>query len=270
MSHYNSPKRIESAKNQEIKEITALFKKSSKRSEERLFVAEGRRIVLDIVARRRDLVKKIFLSEAIVMEELGLPEDLPMYILPQELFGRVSDTKTPQGIMAVVEMPDTEGKAIYEIPGKSPLLLVLEDIRDPGNLGTLFRTMEAGGGSGIILLGNCTDPFSPKCVRSSMGSVVHMPFVEYQDVDKLKDDLTKKGIPLFLADLDGADYRKEDFTGPCAILIGNEARGVSEDIKKVFENRISIPMEGGVESLNAAMSAGILLFEAKRQRDLKG
>lgn len=258
---------ITSPHNKEVKELTGLIQKQGLRKKQGVFIAEGSRLVFDLLKRKKELVKKIFIQEG--LDYLTqMPGQIRAVTLSEKLFLAVSSTKTPQGIMAVVEIPKYQKDDIFT--SGNPLILVLEDVRDPGNMGTIFRTAEAGGCSGVVLLGGCTDPFSPKCIRSSMGSTVHVPIVSYDNIGLLNNDLIKHGISLFIADLDGEDYTYMDYTGPCGFLIGNEANGVSLEAKNTVKKRVTIPMIGEVESLNAGVSASVLVFEAARQRRPKG
>ena len=150
---------------------------------------------------------------------------------------------------------------------KLPLLLILEDIQDPGNLGTMFRTAEAAGATGILMSRGTVDVFNPKTVRSTMSSIFRMPFVVEEDFHGALRRLQEEGIRLFAACLDGSrSYERADCRGACGFLIGNEGNGLTKETIRIADERIHIPMEGRIESLNAAMSAGILLYEAARQR----
>ena len=188
---------------------------------------------------------------------------------------KAADTISPQGILAVARQPqyilqDLLGERSSREDGRAPLLLILEDIQDPGNLGTMFRTAEAAGVTGILMSRGTVDVFNPKTVRSTMSSVFRMPFVVTEDFHGALRGLQEKGIRIYAACLqESRSYDRETYLGPCGFLIGNEGNGLTEETIRLADARIHIPMEGSIESLNAAMSAGILMYEALRQRHLQ-
>ncbi|MBR3188820.1 MAG: RNA methyltransferase [Lachnospiraceae bacterium] len=151
--------------------------------------------------------------------------------------------------------------------GRAPLLLVLEDIQDPGNLGTIFRTAEAAGATGIIMSRGTVDLFHPKVVRATMSAIFRMPFYISNDLCSEVCALREKGIRSYAAHLGGKRiYDELPLTQGCAFLIGNEGNGLTEALTAQADEKIIIPMAGSAESLNAAMAAGILMYEAARQR----
>jgi TrmH family RNA methyltransferase len=163
--------------------------------------------------------------------------------------------------------PQQKAPQKKNMPQGAPLLLVLEDIQDPGNLGTIFRTAEAAGVSGILMSRTTVDLFNPKVVRATMSAVFRMPFVIREDLCADLAVLRRAGIRSYAAHLDGKRaYDEVPMNRGCALLIGNEGNGLSERLTEAADEKIIIPMQGDVESLNAAMAAGILLFEAARQR----
>jgi TrmH family RNA methyltransferase len=146
-------------------------------------------------------------------------------------------------------------------------LLLLEDIRDPGNLGTMIRTAEGAGITGIIFGDATVDIYNPKVIRATMGSIYRVPFYQAEDFYKTLEQIKARGITIYAAHLSGMPYDIEDnFQGKCAFLIGNEANGLSERASGQADKLIKIPMAGKVESLNAAVAAAILMYEAARQR----
>ena len=177
----------------------------------------------------------------------------------------MSDTQTPQGILTVLKKPSYTVDDILQ--GENPLVMILEDLQDPGNAGTIFRTGEGAGVSGIFLTRTCVDVTNPKVIRSTMGSIYRMPFLYVEDVVSLKQELTQRKIRTYAAHLQGKNtYDREEYTGGTAFLIGNEGKGLTEEAARTADTLIRIPMCGRVESLNAAMAAGILMYEAARQR----
>lgn len=258
---------ITSINNSQIKNIIQLQKKGKARREQQLFVVEGIKMVKEATSNH---LVKIYVSES-YMEQASKQLDLDLYpydTVTDQIFKQVSDTITPQGILATVRIPEYTLEEILLHENEN--LLILEDIRDPGNLGTIFRTAEGAGITGIILSADSVDLFNPKVIRSTMGSVYRVPFVY---VDKLKDVLLKvkeKGIRLYAAHLNGKRFYDEElYLGHQGILIGNEANGLTTEISELADCLVKIPMSGQVESLNAAMAAGILMYEVARQQRLK-
>ena len=147
-------------------------------------------------------------------------------------------------------------------------LLLLEDIRDPGNLGTMMRTAEGAGITGIIFNSSTVDIYNPKVIRSTMGSIYRVPFYQAEDFYETLQEIKRHEITIFAAHLHGIPYDTEgSFRKKCAFLIGNEANGLSDKSSEMADMRIRIPMAGKVESLNAAVAAAILMYEASRQRN---
>ena len=152
---------------------------------------------------------------------------------------------------------------------KNPMFLVLEDLQDPGNLGTMLRTGEGAGISGVIMNQSTVDLFNPKTIRSTMGSIYRVPFFVTDDLEQTILELKSQGIKVYAAHLKGTlCYDEPDYRGPSAFLIGNEGNGLSDVVADCADTYIKIPMQGQVESLNAAISAALLMYETSRQRRL--
>lgn len=215
----------------------------------------------------REWVSKVYVSETLTGDTglMAQVEKLPYEIVADSVFRQMSDTQTPQGILTVLKKPSYTIEDI--LGGENPLVMILEDLQDPGNAGTIFRTGEGAGVSGVFLTKTCVDITNPKVIRSTMGSVYRMPFLYVEDVVSLKAELKQKGIRTFAAHLKGKNsYDQENYQGGTAFLIGNEGNGLTEAAAEAADCLIRIPMCGKVESLNAAMAAGILMYEAARQR----
>lgn len=172
--------------------------------------------------------------------------------------------------MARRKEPSAEEMFDLQAGGKPPLLMVLDNLQDPGNLGTILRTGEGAGVTGVVMSSDCVDLYNPKTVRSTMGSVYRVPCRREDDMERFLHKMKEAGIRIYAAHLKGtADYDEEDYTGGSAFLIGNEGNGLKEETARMADTYIRIPMEGEVESLNAAIAATILMFEAGRQRRRK-
>ena len=251
--------------NQQQKYILNLQRKSRERKREQAFVIEGRKMFEEAPA---DRVKMIVASESFCKSKEGaaLLKGKKFDVVSDSIFETLSDTKTPQGILAVVKQ---QPYSFEELLGKekASFLLILDHLQDPGNLGTIMRAAEAAGVTGILMSSDCVDIYNPKTIRSTMGALYRVPFVVSEDFTGDIERLKKAGVSTYAAHLgatisyEGADYKK-----PCAFMIGNEANGLSDEVAALADCKILIPMAGQVESLNAAMAATVLMFEAARQR----
>ncbi len=261
---------ISSTTNKQVKFVNALVKKAKTRREEDLFVAEGLRMCSEIP---KDRIHTLYISEAFskTKECKALREGVKhIELVTDEVFKSLSDTQSPQGILALVKQYHYTLDEVSEAnqkSGKPALLMVLETIQDPGNLGTILRAGEGAGVTGVVMDANTADIYNPKVIRSTMGSVLRMPFVYVEDLHETLETLKQKKVRLFAAHLKGKNaYDLEDYTGDTAFLIGNEANGLTDETAAMADTYVRIPMEGRVESLNAAVAASVLMFEAARQR----
>ena len=259
---------ITSTSNGQIKKIQQLLKKSKIRREEGLFVAEGIKMFREAPA---DRIEKIYLSESYAAKNKSGCESLdntaPVEILSDPAFAHVSGTKTPQGILAVVKRKTYNMSDILGNDPEHTHVLILDNLQDPGNMGTIFRTAEAAGVTGIILSHDCVDIYNPKVVRSTMGAVLRMPFLYVDDLPGTIGELKTAGIKVYAAHLRGKRaYDQEDYKTGCAFLIGNEGNGLRDEVAECADHFVLIPMQGKAESLNAAVAAAVLMFEAARQR----
>ena len=185
-------------------------------------------------------------------------------VVTEEQMKKLTDTVTPQGILCVVRQPSYTMEDIINHSGHR-LIMILEDIQDPGNLGTIFRTAEGAGASGIIMTKGCADLFNPKVVRSTMGSIYRVPFFVTDDIEQTISLVKNAQIEVFAAHLKGEHFYDEIEYKDAAFLIGNEGRGLKDSTASLADTYIKIPMSGELESLNASMAAGILMYEHNRQ-----
>lgn len=255
---------ITSATNDRIKEVKKLIKSSSYRKEKDLYVVEGIRMFREIP---RDDIADVFVSqgayEKLKDDILKVVAEETITFVTDHVFSSMSDTNTPQGVMALVRMKRTD---LSDVIKGDAFLLIAERLQDPGNLGTIIRTAEGAGATGIILSSDCVDMYNPKVIRSTMGSVFRMPIYISDDMSGDIDRLKAEGVCIFGAHLKGKEFYDEDFKGPCGFLIGNEGNGLSEVISSKADRLIRIPMCGKVESLNAATSVAVISYEVLRQR----
>lgn len=275
---------ISSKDNKKIKYIRSLMEKGSIRKKDKAFVVEGIKLtdealeygkVLEVVCSERlyDEINSSDLSGNRLLAENDknitnyVKKESSLLVVSDTVVKSMSETKTPQGILAVVEMPDygllDKGflEQVYTKNGKIKLL-VLEDTADPGNLGTIMRTAEAAGVTGVIMGKGTVDIFNPKVVRSTMGSIFRLPFAYVEDLKETIQELKKQGISFYATHLKGEkSYKDIKYSDRSAILVGNEARGLSDEVADLADTYVLIPMQGKVESLNAAVAAALMMYE---------
>ena len=253
---------ITSKDNAKIKNVAALQKQSKARREQKLYVVEGVKMFTELPKKS---IREIYATEAFADKNKELLKGLDVEVVDERIFAQMSDTKTPQGILCVVEQQQHSLDDLLAL--SKPLFLLLEDLQDPGNVGTIFRTAEGAGISGIIMSENCVDIYNPKTIRGAMGSVYRVPFLYVKDMAVTVSELKKRNVKTYAAHLKGAgNYDQKDYTKASAFLIGNEGNGLSEELAGLADELIKIPMEGNLESLNAAIAATILMYEGYRQR----
>ena len=256
---------ISSTSNAQVKAVAALVKKAKARREQDLFVVEGIRMFREIPAGR---LHKAYVSESFLSQPGNetLLERCPWEAVKDEVFKAMSDTQTPQGILALVRQYHYRLEDILEQPGRA-LLMVLETRQDPGNLGTILRAGEGAGVTGVIMNRETADIYNPKVIRSTMGSIYRVPFFYTDDLKGTVERIKAAGVRLYAAHLKGENnYDKADYTGSTGFMIGNEALGLKDETAALADSYVKIPMAGQVESLNAAVAASVLMFEAARQR----
>ena len=272
--------------NAKIKEIQKLTEKSKARREAGLFVIEGPRMFIETPLEwiEEIYVTQRFLDNAdsgLSASSAGSVENshsdystsirasemitwMNHEVVTEEQMKKLTDTVTPQGILCIVRQPSYTLDDILSHPGHR-LIMILEDIQDPGNLGTIFRTAEGAGASGIIMTKGCVDLFNPKVVRSTMGSIYRVPFFVTDDIEQTISLVKNAQIEVFAAHLKGEHFYDEIEYKDAAFLIGNEGRGLKDSTASLADTYIKIPMSGELESLNASMAAGILMYEHNRQ-----
>lgn len=290
---------ITSVNNQRVKEVANL-KQKKYRTESGTFFAEGLRAVQEAVQYAD--VTELFYTEAGRLDEVlkaagNVPADtkeksgnrnnanhnnagtakkrneavngIRMYQVDEKVMAKLSDTKAPQGVLAVIRTPEQNLRKLR--PGtasdNNAPVIILDRVQDPGNLGTIIRTADAVGALGLILLEGCVDAYSPKVVRASMGSLFHLPVVQDVTAEEALTWCYRNGYePAATALKNAQNVYKADISKKMAFLFGNEANGVAEELQAAAETRLFIPMAGLAESMNVAMAAGIILFEGLRQR----
>lgn len=258
---------INSTSNKQVKRVANLRDKAKARREEGVYVAEGLRMCREY---KPDDVEILYITESFGKQEENKKwlRGFKFEIVTDEVMHYMADTKTPQGVLAVAKQKKCTMEDILKKTSTPKLIMILENIQDPGNLGTIIRTGEGAGVTGVILSKTSVDVFNPKVIRSTMGSVYRVPVLY---VDSIEEEvlpmLKTHGITTYAAHLKGENnYDQEDYGKGTAFFIGNEGNGLSDELTACADTLIKIPMAGQVESLNAAMASGILMYEAARQR----
>ncbi len=276
---------VQSRQNARVRELRAAFARSGRNVPEVIGI-EGEHLLIE--ALRSGLrIRTVFLSHDVEhvrprvpghesnrhsgrisalrrMERLRLPASVPVVELTPAVFASAVATESPQGIAALVEPPHYS--LDDALAGSNPLVVVAAGLQDPGNLGTLIRSAEAFGASGVLALPGTVDVWNGKALRASAGSAFRVPFICDRSA-RLFEALAGRRIPVLAAvAADAVPCSRANLAGPAAILIGNEGSGLSAELLDRAQSRIAVPMPGPVESLNAAVAASILLYEASRQR----
>ncbi|MDR2043191.1 MAG: RNA methyltransferase [Clostridium sp.] len=286
---------IASVSNPKVKQVARLQSQAKERRSQGVFVAEGLKMYQEAPW---EAIREVYVSEQFLKKEVyggagigsgagdrACPaassmeytasmertfsirrklEQTGYETVSQEVFAKMSDEVAPMGILTVLHQPKHSLEDLLR--RENPLLLLLEDLQDPGNLGTMIRTAEAAGAAGIIMSGQTADVFGPKVVRSAMGAVCRVPFVYVEDLAAAMRQLRGRGIRIYAAHPRGdADYTELSY-GTAAVLIGNEGNGLRESTAAAADLCFRIPMEGRAESLNAAVAAAVVLYEAYRQK----
>lgn len=251
-------------------EVVKRFRKLGRRSHRDkygLFMVEGLNLInegLDSGARLKELAYVDSRAEEAAYLRTRLDEQVPAHEVSRQLMEWISDVVTSQGIVGVMEQVDSRYEEVLSLD--LSLLLVADQVRDPGNLGALLRLADAAAVDAFVMTAGCVDPYNPKVVRSAAGAHFHVPLLRDVDVAGLKADL---GLMVRMLGLDAhgdACYLDEDLTSPVALVVGNEAFGITDTDRPYLDGMIHILMPGKAESLNVASAAAIVLFEALRQR----
>ncbi len=257
-------KPILSRDNQKIKHASRLKNKKF-RNQEQAFLVEGPKM-LEEALKRPENVLRIFIDQTKERAYQQLSEkhnELEWYIMESKLIEYISDTDTPQGIVAVIRQPSC---AMDDLMNRANLLLLLDQISDPGNMGTIIRTAWAFEVDGILLTRDCVDPYNPKVVRATMGGIFNVPIINdiaAQDIERIKT----KGYQVMCSSLDAdRSCYALDFGAKSVVVIGSESRGVSTGIRSKCDTFFKIPTNPQVDSLNAAVACAIIIHEAWKQK----
>ncbi len=259
---------ITSVANARVKQVVQWQTKAKERKKDNVFLAEGLKMFEEAP---ESWIREIYIEET-VLEKLDRVssiykklEKTGYEVVSEEVFKKMSDTQTPQGILTVLKRPDYSFEELLKV--ENPLFVVLEDLQDPGNLGTIVRTGEGAGVTAVLMSKNTVDIFNPKTIRATMGSIYRVPFVYVENMEDTIKSLHNAKVKTYAAHLAGKDYYDSfTFKEGTAFLIGNEGNGLKKSTADSAFAYLKIPMEGQVESLNAAIATSLLMYEAHRQR----
>ncbi len=279
---------IESRNNDNIKNIIKLRENARERRKQGTYIVEGPKMVLEAI--RLGMAKHVYIS-ASAYDELSEKDNsdklicsnryagydkqevvemlngVRFDIVSDALFGMLTDTVTPQGMLAPVSMSaytiNDIIRSSYGTKGYDTVrLLILCDLQDPGNLGTIMRTAEAAGFDGILMTKGTVSAYNPKAVRSTMGAVMRIPFAYDDNISDIIDACHNDNVNVYATALCGTDLREFEFDARCAIVIGNESRGIDKAVLDMCDESIQIPMNPAAESLNASVAAGIVMYQS--------
>lgn len=258
---------ISSTANSRVKNIVVLQKKGKERKRQGLFVIEGRKMFEEVLRDAPGAIAEVYVTEAYLEdpEHKKVLQSVSYELVSESVMKAMAETMEPQGVLATVQTPRYDKKALLQ--KERAVWVALEDLRDPGNLGTILRTAEAAGVTGVILSDSSVDIYNPKVVRSTMGAIFRVPHFYVEDFLGELDFFKQAGATIYAAHLSGMqDYDEPEYSGRSVILIGNEANGLTEDATAKADCLVKIPMEGKAESLNAAVATALFVYEAYRKR----
>ena len=249
---------ITSTSNGQIKNLVKLQKSSRIRQQQKVFVVEGIRMFREIPDAD---IEKVYITEERIRQMPQTWQEGQEYeVVARNVFREISDTQTPQGILAIVKQRSYSREELLKaVDQKVPCILLLENLQDPGNLGTILRTAEGAGVTGVMMSRDTVDIYNSKVVRATMGAIFRMPFRYEEDLPDAVAWLKEQGIHSYAAHLQGTVFYDYDYREGCCFFIGNEGNGLTDRLTELADRKIRIPMAGRVESLNAATAATVLM-----------
>ena len=258
-------KNIDSVQNSLVKETAELLQKKY-RDKQQVFLVEGLKSVQEALLSKF-IVEKIFLvsdnmkqDDFVSISKLSAEKQIELFSVTEKIIAKISDTKTPQPIVAVVQKPQL--KLEYLKLTDKNCVVILDELQDPGNLGTIIRTADAAGMDAVFLTTDCVDLYAPKVVRSTMGSLFHLPLFVECEKKTLLAFLQDNGFTIYTTAANAtSNIFTTDFASKCAVVIGNEAHGISEVFSKAADVELFIPIKGKAESLNAAVAAALVMYQ---------
>ena len=253
---------IESIRNPQIQALRKLTRTRDRR-ESRRFLVEGPRMAEEALAA--GLCETVLISRFAERSQAAADRaeaaGLEVIQVSEAVMESLSENRTPQGILCLCRMPEQE-----QMP-EGPLILALDAVQNPGNVGTMIRTADAAGFTGVLLGSGCADLYSPKTLSATMGSVFHLPILSVPDLAQSLMFLAEKGAAVIATELGGEDFYHACPPSPSVLVIGNEGNGISEKVSRAATCHLALPMRGRAESLNASVAAGIMIYEMARREE---
>ena len=250
---------ITSKENKLIKHIKSLTQKKN-RDKNNEYIIEGIKLVQEAINEKQD-IKKIIICKELLNIKVNT-KDYDIEEVDKKTFVAISDTITPQGILAIIKKPKPS-----KING--PIIFALERVQDPGNVGTIIRTLECTGIKDIIISSDSAEPYNPKVVRSTMGAIFRVNIYNENELTNQLKEMKEKGYKIIASTLEeSTDYTKINYKEKCVIVIGNESNGISKETKEIADIKIKIPMLGKTESLNAGVAASIIAYETIKSKNI--
>lgn len=256
---------LENPRSPRVRSVAKLTKRSA-RQETGLFLLEGPQAAREVLAYRPDTVVEMFATPSALerhadVRDAAKDAAIEVVFTTEAVLDAMADTVTPQGIVAVARQTPTSVRDVFAAAPR--LLAICEEVRDPGNLGTIIRAADAAGADAVILTGRTVDPYNPKVVRSTTGSLFHLPIAVGADLADVAARARAAGVRVVAADVGGGDFlaSRDVLAEPTAWLFGNEARGLDEDALALADLSLRLPIYGSAESLNLATAASVCLYE---------
>ena len=257
-------KEITSTKNRIFKLCCQLQSKKYRDKEDK-YIIEGENLLEEAVKNNKKIYAIMLREDVVLRDDFDIDSDTSVYSMPRKLFDMISQTETSQGIIAIVNKPHYDIESLKTIISDKDCIVVLDRLQDPGNIGTIIRTADAAGYKCVVALKGTADIFSPKVIRAATGSVFRVPIILAENCRELVKLVSELHLKIVATSLKAKDfYHNVNLTEGIALVIGNEGNGISDELVDIADIKIKIPMEGNIESLNASVAAGILMYERLR------
>ena len=258
-------KQITSTQNSFIKNVLKLQEKSRERKKQGLFIVEGKREIQLAIKGSYEITSLLFVSNKIDQEYLNLFSGIELIEITQEVYQKIAYRESTESVIAIAKTKNLDLKSI-KFKNKNPLILVVESIEKPGNIGAMLRTADAANIDAVILADSKTDAYNPNVIRSSVGCLFTNQIAIASSKDTI-DFLKENNISIYSATLQNSNpYTEEDYKKATALIVGTEATGLTQIWRDNATQNINIPMQGEIDSMNVSVAAAVLIFEAKRQR----
>lgn len=266
---------VTSLQNPEVKRVVSLQKRKG-RQEQGLFIVEGVRLAEEALRSGWEITACFFTEQALCHErpkklaQVLEISGISIYVVSEAVYQKMSETKQPQGVLLVLKIHSITLGALFANEDKSrpPLYLILDCVQDPGNVGTILRAADAAGCTAVFMVKGTADLFAGKTVRATMGALFRVPVITGLERNEIVAVLRESGCPIYAAAVDkqAKPYFSLNFANPAAVVLGNEGSGVDAFFLRHCRDKVYIPMRSGAESLNVAIAASVILYEAVRQQ----